>query len=240
MSFILDALRRAETQRGHQPPVSTANSTLGEIAEKPSSIPSLQWIGLIAIAGIAVVAAIQFLDGNARPKAGSTAGQGVTANQRPAPVFPTINADTPLADVMTPATREVRPLVAEARPPARTVRAPATVVESNTAVTPGTVSYSQERLTADDSSTRNLTNLPDNEEALPSYADVALSGRTQLPQFHLDIHVYAAAPDRRFVFVNKRKYREGDQLDEGGTVERITPHGVVLNHGGRRFQLVPD
>lgn len=91
--------------------------------------------------------------------------------------------------------------------------------------------------------TRTLTNQPDfqaNRESLPSYKEVALSGRGQMTEFHLDIHVYAPEPDRSFVFINNRKYREGQQLDEGGTVERITPAGVVLNHRGVRFELVPD
>lgn len=251
MSFILDALRRAETQRGNQPRTMASDSALGEIAEKPSSMPSRP---LIAISlGAAVIVAVLAMTLTGRHDRSLAPSEQTVAARSPAPTFPTVSADTPLSDVITPATREVRPLVREARPPVpahlspgssqqpRSIEEPGSVAAPAGRITPGTVTYSQEPLTRDDApATRNVGNLPDNEQALPSYADLVLSGRSALPEFHLDIHVYAAAPERRFVFVNNRKYREGDQLDEGGTVERITPHGVVLNHRGRRFQLIPD
>ena len=53
----------------------------------------------------------------------------------------------------------------------------------------------------------------------------------------LDIHVYSHNPAERFVFVNMRKYVEGQVLTEGPTVERITPEGAVLNQRGLRFLL---
>ncbi len=41
----------------------------------------------------------------------------------------------------------------------------------------------------------------------------------------------------RFVFVNMRKYLEGETLKEGPSVERITAEGVILNQRGLRFLL---
>ena len=74
-------------------------------------------------------------------------------------------------------------------------------------------------------------------EALPTVNDLNLSGGASLPELHLDIHVYAPIPAERFVFVNMRKYLEGQKLQEGPLVERITPEGVVLNQQGLRFLL---
>ncbi len=70
---------------------------------------------------------------------------------------------------------------------------------------------------------------------LPTIDDVALQGG--VPEMHVDLHVYASNPQERFIFVNKRKYREGDTLQEGPRVEEITRNGVVLNQQGRRFIL---
>ena len=67
--------------------------------------------------------------------------------------------------------------------------------------------------------------------------ELRLAGTTQLPELHLDIHVYAEEPAERFVFVNMNKHREGSRLDEGPVVSEITPEGVVLEHQGRRFLL---
>jgi general secretion pathway protein B len=73
-------------------------------------------------------------------------------------------------------------------------------------------------------------------EVLPTLSDLAASG-TNLPEMHLDIHVHSPVPAERFVFVNMRKYVEGQSLAEGPAVERITNEGVVLNHRGMRFLL---
>jgi len=73
-------------------------------------------------------------------------------------------------------------------------------------------------------------------EILPTFSDI-IAGGTPLPDMHLDIHVYSGTPAERFVFVNMRKYIEGQSLGEGPQVERITPDGVILNHRGQRFLL---
>jgi general secretion pathway protein B len=74
------------------------------------------------------------------------------------------------------------------------------------------------------------------QEVLPTLNDVAASGTT-LPELHLDIHVNSDNPTERFIFVNMRKYTEGQTLNEGPVVEHITADGVILNHHGLRFLL---
>ncbi len=61
-----------------------------------------------------------------------------------------------------------------------------------------------------------------------------------VPELHLDLHVYSNAPAQRFVFVNSRKYREGDTLAEGPVIEKITQDGAVLSFRGSRFRLAND
>ncbi|HEY4367958.1 MAG TPA: general secretion pathway protein GspB [Steroidobacteraceae bacterium] len=73
-------------------------------------------------------------------------------------------------------------------------------------------------------------------EILPTLNSLAAGG-TSLPDLHLDIHVYSDKPPERFVFVNMKKYVEGQTLSEGPSVERITPDGVILNQQGLRFLL---
>lgn len=72
-------------------------------------------------------------------------------------------------------------------------------------------------------------------EAMPGADELAARGT--LPALHLDLHVYAAQPQQRFIFVNSRKYREGETLAEGPVIEQITPDGAVLNFRGSRFKL---
>ncbi len=76
----------------------------------------------------------------------------------------------------------------------------------------------------------------DEDEVLPTHGEL-IAGGTSLPELHLDIHVHSSNAAERFVFVNMRKYVEGQTLSEGPAVERIEPEGVVLNHRGLRFLL---
>lgn len=73
-------------------------------------------------------------------------------------------------------------------------------------------------------------------EPVPTMNALAATG-VSLPDLHLDIHVYSTKPADRFIFVNMRKYHEGDTLSEGPTIERITPEGAIVNQQGQRFLL---
>jgi general secretion pathway protein B len=81
------------------------------------------------------------------------------------------------------------------------------------------------------------TEANDNEELLPSINEINLTGAQALPEMHLDVHVYATKPADRFVYINMRKYHEGNTLQEGPVLERIRRDGVVLNYQGVRFVL---
>jgi general secretion pathway protein B len=72
--------------------------------------------------------------------------------------------------------------------------------------------------------------------ALPSRDEVIAQG-SQLPDLRLDLHVYATNPAERFVFINMRKLKEGESLPEGVRVEQITPTGAQLSYRGQRFTL---
>jgi general secretion pathway protein B len=84
-----------------------------------------------------------------------------------------------------------------------------------------------------------LTNLPDDSVALPSVAMLAAEG-VAVPPLHLELHAFSAQPRDRFVFINGRKYVEGDRLAEGPVLVAIEPTGAVLTHAGRRFILVQE
>jgi len=72
---------------------------------------------------------------------------------------------------------------------------------------------------------------------VPLYQDAALAAGTHLPELRLDLHVFAAKPQERFVMINMHKLHEGDSLPEGVRVESITPEGAVLSKDGSRFLL---
>jgi general secretion pathway protein B len=53
----------------------------------------------------------------------------------------------------------------------------------------------------------------------------------------LDVHVYSERPADRMVFINNRKYVEGQPVEGGLLLQEITPEGAVLTSGGQRIFL---
>ncbi len=72
----------------------------------------------------------------------------------------------------------------------------------------------------------------------PVLAELPTSVRSGLPELALTVHVYSSEPAKRFVFINDRRYREGETLREGPKLQSIEKHGAVLSYRGRQF-LVP-
>ncbi len=72
---------------------------------------------------------------------------------------------------------------------------------------------------------------------LPSLNELRANGTLQLPDLHVDLHVYSDVPSERFVFINMNKYQENSRLDEGPVLNEITSDGVVLVYRGTTFLL---
>lgn len=70
---------------------------------------------------------------------------------------------------------------------------------------------------------------------LPLYQQIVTSDG--LPALHLDLHVFADRPRDRFVMINMHRLGEGDSLPSGVQVEAIRSDGVVLTYRGTRFLL---
>jgi hypothetical protein len=74
---------------------------------------------------------------------------------------------------------------------------------------------------------------------VPLYRDAAALPGVNIPQLRLDLHVFAAKPQDRFVMINMHKLHEGDSTD-GVHVDGITPEGAVLSKDGVKFLLPRD
>jgi general secretion pathway protein B len=69
----------------------------------------------------------------------------------------------------------------------------------------------------------------------PQVASAA--GQDVIAKLRLQFLVYSDVPSERLVFINNRKYLEGQSVDGGVAVERITPEGAVLSYQGQRYVL---
>jgi general secretion pathway protein B len=84
----------------------------------------------------------------------------------------------------------------------------------------------------------SVANLPVTRAAvLPTLNELRANGTLQLPDLHVDIHVYSDVPAERFVFINMNKYQENSRLKEGPELDEITSDGVILEYRGYAFML---
>jgi general secretion pathway protein B len=236
MSFILDALKKSENERQR-----TAGPSLADAPVRITESNRPWWA--VAVAGLLVgnlAVLLYVLLRDKPPEAAPAAATAAVASRlpaqaqrvRPSPV------SRPITPSMDPSVRSLAEEagvsadayddteytdaegmdLGESAHPAQTMRS----IEPH-AVVPLSASARQ-------------SESPGNGEVLPSASSLIASG-TSLPDMRLDIHVYSNNPGERFVFINMRKYAEGQSTTEGPTVERITPDGAVLNSQGLRFVL---
>ena len=225
MSFILDALRKSEHERQRS---ATPGLSQVPLATPPPQMP--RWaLGVIGF----LVAAVLVLGGAWWQ---STRVPAETAQSPPAPTVERsvqLPPPTPRSDAPQQAAPARQPSADESSLSA--AAASSTGAPSTDA--PSTIGGNV--VVRELSVPPRLTNLPDDSVALPSVAMLATEG-VAVPPLHLELHAFSAQPRDRFVFINGRKYVEGDRLVEGPVLVAIEPNGAVLTHAGRRFIIVQE
>jgi len=244
MSFILDALKKSENERQRQ-----IGPSLADVPVRRGRTDRPWWA--VAVAGLLVVnlgvllivltrdgtrgapqapasqtGAIAAQPSAAQPQA--VAPPSTTATQPAVATNPAVHslAEAAGSDAMMPGDTSYDPSIADA---AAVPAGPPAVRP----ITPPTVTGLPNDPTF---AARTRNEAVGNDDTLPTHGGLIASG-TNLPDMRLDIHVYAANPKERFVFINMHKYSEGQALAEGPVVERITADGAILNQNGLRFVL---
>lgn len=209
MSFILDALKKAETERNRQ-----SGPVLMDVRIAPPRrrLPTWAWVlGAVLVANLALLA---FLMTRAPRRDAS-----------PAAVATTTPADTPAT--AAPAPSPAAPVTPAPAAPAATLPAPMLPPPTLPAAAVNTLPAPV---------TPAPAALPD-AESLPTAQDLLAAG-VPLPPLQLNLHVYDAQPANRYVLLNGVRLREGEYTPDGIKVQAITPRGAVLEASGRRFLLV--
>lgn len=242
MSFILDALKKSESDRQRQ-----SGPALFEVRVAPPRTRLPLWaiaVALLLVVNLGVVMwmLLRHQEHAATPLASTAAAPAAGAATAPAAAPQTV-ATSPAAPA-APAATPV-PVVATSAPVSAATAAPAS---TGTALAPAAAPPAAESTNSEDyapAEERAPSALASHvrrgtESGVPLYQDLATSPGTQLPQLRLDLHVFAAHPQDRFVMINMHKLREGDALPEGVHVESITPEGAVLSFNGSKFLLPRD
>jgi general secretion pathway protein B len=237
MSFILDALKKSESDRQRK-----NGPALFEVKVAPRRTRLPLWgiaLALLLAVNLVILAWMLLRHPTAHANAAlETPGSPPAAASVPAS---TVSAALPAAAPPTSVTAAPpSPAPAVTAVPASAVKVPAPVaaLPNNSAdeQNPEDLAPATEPIAAPLSShVRRGT-----ADGVPLYQDWAATSGTSLPQLRLDLHVYAARPEERFVMINMHKLREGDSLPEGVRVDGITPEGAVLSYNGARFLLPRD
>ena len=73
--------------------------------------------------------------------------------------------------------------------------------------------------------------------SLPLLHRLSYQIQTALPNLLILVHIYGEDPRDRFVIIEHKRYREGDQLGNDLTLEAITPSGAVLRYRDTSFRI---
>ena len=223
MSYILDALKKAAEQRGVGAAVllrpSAPLARVGRFGRLP-------WV----VAGVLLVlnaAAVVYLLWPApavtpvSPPASPPKVALIQPVETPPPPPPTqvIPAERP-----RPAATLESPTAAPVRPQAPSVKPPVEVAR------PTTGKPAVEKLPA-----RVVPEATPTPAPTPTVPGTAAKPDGQ--RFKLEVLSYSEAPGQRLVFINGRRYREGETMDGGVKVEEIREDSVILSEAGQRFTL---
>src|SRR5437868_5047261 len=211
MSYILDALRKAAEQRGATPTVLLRPAT-----------PLARGIGgrrapWIAIATVVVLLNAAVLVALLRPGAITAPVATGRENARPRPV----TAIRAVEDAGRPPATQV----IEAEPPHRATGLKPPVLSVKP--TP----FAQRLLSRPTSEARATVPEP---RIPPETPPASPPARPDTSKLKLEVLSYSDIAAQRLVFINGRRYREGDTIDSGAKIEEIREDGVVLSEQGQR------
>lgn len=262
MSFILDALKKSDSERQRQ-----SGPVLFEIRTAPRRGGLPVWaivLGVLLLVNL--VALVWFVtraparDAAAAGVPVATGGTAMTSAATPA----TTGLAPTAATAVTAATTTVAttPATASAAMPSATPTAmPAVTPPGTAAVLPprpadatatsvaaatgaaadpdytGNPADYEEALPADRPPPAHASRDTAERNMVPTIAQLPAAIGNQLPPLRLDLHVYATRAADRFVMINMQRLREGDATQDGVRVEEITPSGAILSFRGTRFQL---
>lgn len=247
MSFILDALKKSESDRQRQ-----SGPSLFEVKVAPPRRRLPLWAVAIAVLLAINLLVISWMllrhpavpnpptAGESSPSAAPGVGRAApSASPAPAP------AGSGPAPVTSPGAGQgsghqdetggsgARPQ-AESPPAAAAVTGPANpaVTQPSAGNNPSDYAPAVEPATTPGAAASGGTGPTD---GLAIYQQIVNSAN--LPELHLDLHVYADRPQDRFAMINMHRVTEGDSLPSGVQVDAIRPDGVVLSYHGTRFLL---
>lgn len=236
MSYILEALKKAQAERARGAIPGVDAQPLPTIAPRA---PARQWLwitGALLVLALGAVllwpgvhrqqrdtlaepappVAMRAEDGAGRAAAPTPQTPAPTTKATPAPVPAAVakgQAATDQSAAMTPVPAPAAAPVVSPTPPAKPARKMGeTPLAANPAATPA-------------------------PERIALLQELPAQIQREIPPIAINGYLYASNPADRSVLINNRLRREGDQLADGLTLEKLLPSEMVLNYRGYRYRV---
>ncbi|MGN6702519.1 MAG: general secretion pathway protein GspB [Burkholderiaceae bacterium] len=243
MSFILDALRKADAERqlGSLPGIDAQPLASAPPLHSPmrQRVPSL-----VAMAGLSLAVAAAALAwwtishreaGPAAPPAPVAAARAPAPKPPPQPAADeTIPGPAPQAPSKPPVAAEVPVPPPLPRPVPRPEKAPAAKPVAKPDQAPAPKAPVESKATpAPAGETTPRTERP----SVLTYGELPENMRRELPALAIHGAMYSDNPANRMLLVDRRLLHEGDEIAPGLVIESVMPKEATLRYKGYRFRV---
>lgn len=233
MSYILEALKKSDQEHflGSVPDLATPHEV------KPAQPRSYRWLWVIVtLLSVNVVLVVMLLKNKDTEVADVPVAAQVQVPLEPQAALINDQVVQPVQETSKTRINEAPTLVKTAPPRNEPILAtggvvvlpePTYILKSKPSILPETELDMQMdgMITAEDNS------------QLQSWFDLPQEFRNKLDLPRLDVHVYSQEPQGRFILVNLKKYREGEELPNGLVLEEILSDGMVMSYQGEHFRV---
>lgn len=240
MSYILDALKRAdaERERGHVPGLHSQSPAT--FTSAPAS-PHSQRPGVALMAGAVLLLLLAaagwwWLTAPGADIPQPSAVMAPAAAPRPAPLL--LPASPTATAAATLPTAPAQPILApEPATSPRNASEPAP--PRQIAPTPSSVSPGKEtpKAASTPEPTAPAASPAGSPSTVRSFAELPPEIRAQLPPISISGSTYSSNPAHRMLIANGKVVHEGDEIAPGLQLDSIGPGKAVLNHRGTRYSI---
>ncbi|WP_349741002.1 general secretion pathway protein GspB [Roseateles cavernae] len=210
MSYILDALRRAESERerGNVPGLHANPIPADHADDDETAVPARRWLWGAAVLALGAAALATWL---LRPGAAPAPVQLASAPPPPPP----IQRSPAAAPQPGPELKRLEPAPLIIETPVETRPSPAPPTVASAPITPPAAI----------------------ERAVPALVELPEAFRRSLPPLATSGAMYSDAPAQRMLIVNGQLFREGDKIAEGLVLEQIQLKRAIFSARGERFSV---
>jgi general secretion pathway protein B len=228
MSYILDALKKAEAERNStvSPHVHAPQpAVVAPLTDEPS-LRTMGWIrfGLTAVAAV-LLALIWLKFWHAAPPV----------------VAPPIVATAPAPEQQAPKMADPipsapAPQVAAPSPAVAPQEAPAKLAKQKAKPAKGAAEKKPAKAGVPSESKPSQTASPSSENRIAALRELPQHIQSEIPALTVSGYIYSKNQADRTVLINKKLLHEGDQVAPDLSLEKLTPTGMVLNYKGYRYR----